>query len=646
MSKNNEKLSIELAPSNFKMCIYCKENKLKSSFASKKQTCIACNEDRSNYKKECSRCGILKLGTEYDTKKARSYCMTCKNAETTQKEKIRTCSKECVACKQFKTAHFYKAKHKVCADCEAKPDLDYDKKCNGCGFEISIKCFDINSATCHDCVRKKNKNYRKTDIGKQNAKRQEENNSERNKELRSIHHEKNKDKINEDNREKYRTDLNHRTKIKTKSAINAMINKIITRNMANSDKYDDLLHVTQNQFETWLTLGLGKELIMNDHGETWHTDHIIPVCILTHRTFAGIHFPEEYDLSCVYSWYNIMPLDITINLSKNKFFDRKQLATHVLKLQKFVTSNKKKLALDIGDHYYTYINIVQQLIDNGSEAKIEAFPRNQYKKPPKSRKAETKNLFVIDKDTLHNVMLQTTDISVIKNLFLVSKYTVKTFNSFDFWSQKYSMLPFFPCKSIIVDYNDAKDICQGYIGTHNISSNLDVRVYELERVYKSYAMAVKFCKLFNKKKLVKEGKGYWDNSIDNICYYEKGQIDEDFCSLSAMNWLDSNLLRLISKKIPKNDFDIDDGTIEFITRKEIDMKRYYYINCTVLDPVRKSAVPIALEVNENEFIFYLAKMIYWGNKLNTNVQGQSYVFDTRELSEFLTNKVCISKKSI
>lgn len=633
-SSSEGKLVIELAPANFRTCIYCHERKLKTEFAWKKLTCIVCTNDPSNYARVCTTCGEEKTGKEFSG--TRTKCRDCTNAETRAKEK----SKICTVCNEYKLGDSFKAKHKICIDCEEDPTIDYELECTTCGDSKSARFFKANSLTCVDCEQARGRNYRQTDVGKEKAKTWSANNSERDKELKHNNYIETKEKRQAHNKERYTNEPLYQTKQKSKSTIKTMI-----KGSQNKPNYSsDLLRVSRYQFTEWLIFQFTDEMTMDNYGEVWTTDHVIPLDILNHRTFANICFSEECDLSVVYGWYNIMPFPAKSNLTKNKYFDRKQLVTHIARLRKFVRSNKKSLSLDVGKHYNNYLNIIQKISDEGVEVRTQVVPKRKYDKTYRLKTAKTKITIVITDDILYNIMLQANEPYDLGALFLVKKATVDFFNSSRFWLQKYAALPFYPCHSIDIE---SENRFASYTEKYKVHNNPVTKIWEMLAVSESYKIAKKFCQLSNKKKLKREGGGYWVNSVDTCV----DDVYGDSFNMFSVNCLGPNLLKMLSDKISKfnselqdnsEPFDVSGGDILFTVAKEDGIeKRSYIINFNASDYNSEIELSFDIILTRREFTIYLAKLIYWSSELfNLNVCTGSdmFNFNPKQFSEFLSKK--------
>jgi hypothetical protein len=241
--------------------------------------------------------------------------------------------KKCNKCEIVKSQeNFYKSSGNICKECsktyaqikrksdkEIEKINDEKKICKECNEEKNFSKFRKNRKLCKECEKKYCKEYRQSDIGKKKAQDWSKNNKEKHQKLIADWYQNNKQKINEKYNERRKTDFQFKLRINCKRRISL----VITKNRS-TDKY---VGCDSADLSEWLKFCFDNTMTIENYGEIWHIDHVIPVDTFNLKK-------EEEQMIC-FNWKNLSPASINFNLTKNKNLDKKQIEKHIEKLQKF-----------------------------------------------------------------------------------------------------------------------------------------------------------------------------------------------------------------------------------------------------------------------------------------------------------------------
>lgn len=175
------------------------------------------------------------------------------------------------------------------------------KVCNVCKETKEYSEFYADK-TCKDNLR-----YKCKTCDKKYSRKWHKENLERSRKNTREYYFKNKEKVISKNRERYRknpcSNLNHCTSIALRRAI---------RNIKYNSSYFDKLGYTKYDFIKHIKRKFKKGMTLNNHGEIWEIDHIVPVCKFDCRK------KDQYK-KC-WSLKNLQPLYVQENRSKgNKY---------------------------------------------------------------------------------------------------------------------------------------------------------------------------------------------------------------------------------------------------------------------------------------------------------------------------------------
>ena len=178
--------------------------------------------------------------------------------------------------------------------------------CNKCGIEKNRENnFRKNRRVCKDCEKEHGRNYRREH--KDKSKAWVNNNKEKMKELQSNWYEKNKPEIRKKASKLYQTDDNYRKIINYRTSLRSVIK--------GKQNKSSIVGCDRSHLIKWCKLFFDEKMTVENHGDYWVFDHIIP-----------LEKSESDELFDIYTkWYNIMPVLKEYNLTKNKYIDEKQI---------------------------------------------------------------------------------------------------------------------------------------------------------------------------------------------------------------------------------------------------------------------------------------------------------------------------------
>jgi hypothetical protein len=96
----------------------------------------------------------------------------------------------------------------------------------------------------------------------------------------------------------------------------------------------EYLGCSSQEFVNWLTEN-SSEFTIDNHGDTWHIDHVIPLCLF--------NLENEDEQLLAFNWRNTMPLSCEENLKKGNKIIKSQVDKHYKKLVEYHTKNNLDL---------------------------------------------------------------------------------------------------------------------------------------------------------------------------------------------------------------------------------------------------------------------------------------------------------------
>jgi len=204
------------------------------------------------------------------------------------------------------------------------------KTCIVCNTEKADDVFEARRNQCKECRKAIQRLYRRS-----NNKAQEwiEKNKERFAELQHNNYVKNKEKINEKYVERYHTDPHFKKLRLYRTSLNNFFNG------KSKNKVHKTIDCTREFFLTWLESAFTEEMTLDNHGDVWVLDHVIPLDkVKTDEDFVQIA-----------KWWNIRPVTMKYNLVKNKYGDpdHDQALLHLANLKKHTTDELFKSYEDL-----------------------------------------------------------------------------------------------------------------------------------------------------------------------------------------------------------------------------------------------------------------------------------------------------------
>lgn len=151
-------------------------------------------------------------------------------------------------------------------------------------------------------IKKQAKDY--YNDNKNHYKKYRENNKNKIKIKTKKWRENNKKHINDYNKNKLRTDINFKLAGNLRSRI-----KDALKNNSKSKSTIKLLGCTIPEFRKHLELLFNPEMSWNNHGTYWEIDHILPCSVF--------HLQHSEEQEICFAWWNMQPLECSINRSKN-----------------------------------------------------------------------------------------------------------------------------------------------------------------------------------------------------------------------------------------------------------------------------------------------------------------------------------------
>ncbi len=324
--------------SGIRTCIACDIKKGPSDFARYQIACKECQENGVEYYVVCKECGQEKCNTEM------IYAQTCRDCQNGKK---RVEKKICTQCKS--ATNTVRRNQQICVECEAKGTVIYDKKCKDCNKLKPSSEFRHNRKTCLACEQAYGRDYRKTTT---KAAEWTANNRERTQELQHEHYEKNKPQIRAKERERMQNDPFFRQVKLYRSGLCSLV--------SGKTQTNKKLAMGRIYYVQWLEFCFDNTMTMDNHVEIWQIDHVLALNAIQTKKIGKLEFGEDTDLSCLFEWYNTMPVLCMDNMKKNKYLNEVQLIQHSQNVKKFL---KLHPDIKLSEKYFEYKQIVRAIVD-------------------------------------------------------------------------------------------------------------------------------------------------------------------------------------------------------------------------------------------------------------------------------------------
>lgn len=280
--------------------------------------CSICNveKDLSNFKPQSRQCRNCINEKRCEDRKLKKEALSDKQSDT----------KTCTKCEKELAITKFKVNTTQCTDCinERRRELRASKKppkpvpinpdnkiCKYCEKEQEPTNFRHNRLKCLDCERKDGKEYRQSDYGKEKSKQWMDQNK-------------------------------HDLGFKLRRNLGSRMNFIFK----NDEEAIKLINCTIEHLKDWLKFCFTENMTEENYGSYWHVDHVIPIC--------KFNLTNSKDVELCFSWFNIMPLTDTDNLTKNKYINTEQIKKHLQNLK------------DFGVNPQEYINLCATHLDAGN----------------------------------------------------------------------------------------------------------------------------------------------------------------------------------------------------------------------------------------------------------------------------------------
>ena len=225
--------------------------------------------------------------------------------------------------------------------------LQMMKECKYCHQYFSISEFRKNRRKCKSCERRYGRKYAKNNSVKRRAYAQA--NAEKLRLLQSKRYQRLKKKINAKNRKRYADDPEYR---KRKNIMRVIQNwEGGRKNCPRNSKY---LRCSYAFYKKWLEFNFSSGMTMESRGVVWHPDHVIPRNLF--KLYNSEKNLDRRNLRLCYSWYNVSPINSSLNLTKHDNIDVEQIKNHVKALRCFESMTGEKVDEDYYELCATYLD--------------------------------------------------------------------------------------------------------------------------------------------------------------------------------------------------------------------------------------------------------------------------------------------------
>ena len=87
---------------------------------------------------------------------------------------------------------------------------------------------------------------------------------------------------------------------------------------------------------------------IENYGSVWHIDHVIPI--------SHFDMEDDYDTTLAFNWRNTMPLSCIENLSKNNRIDQEQIITHLEKLKEYHLNEEQDFPIEFKELFAKHLD--------------------------------------------------------------------------------------------------------------------------------------------------------------------------------------------------------------------------------------------------------------------------------------------------
>lgn len=251
-----------------------------------------CDTKPTSVKKQCSKCSIEKVESEFRLKGKyrQNCCKVCANNQRRDNYK----NNESLRQKCINNATTFKKNKKAIRDEQLKVEQELigidNNECRYC-FEIKHKDrFRYNRQKCRDCER-------------------------------------------DEPKEKFKRTV--------RSRIYAALHKCKRNHTI------EYLGMNSNDYLDWITT-YNSCYNLDNRGTVWHIDHVIPL--------SRFDLSIEDEQLVAFNWRNTMPLSATENLKKNNRIDTTQIDKHLKKLEEYHTHKNITMPEEFKNLYATHLD--------------------------------------------------------------------------------------------------------------------------------------------------------------------------------------------------------------------------------------------------------------------------------------------------
>lgn len=303
------------------------------------RTCKICLTDENKVTKEniCKSCNKIK--------KIHTHCSICNN-DLTDNNRL----KDRTYCKDCRTNKYQEYKN-ILLDIN---DTSVNEiLCNKCSIKLTSENQVKGRKCCKPCDnqrRNESKKLHKEETHKQ-QKVYYEKNKEKIKEYYKEHYINNKETYLKNN-QKWRDDnrdiINEKHRERLKNDENLRLKKNLRKRLHTCIKKDkptmEYIGCDLEFLKKWLSYNFKEEMSFENYGPYWHIDHVIPC--------SKFNFENEDDIYNSFIWYNLQPLESSLNMSKHDKINSDEFINHYKKIKQFATENNIKLKLKKYKKYF------------------------------------------------------------------------------------------------------------------------------------------------------------------------------------------------------------------------------------------------------------------------------------------------------
>lgn len=223
------------------------------------------------------------------------------------------------------------------------------KFCRKCESDCPISEFKHGKSHCYTCQKKMSCDWkaRNREHVAQYNKTYKEDNKESVKEYNSKYHAEHREQIKVATRETHRrlkkTCPNFKIAQTLRNRLYVAVRNATKSNASKSGRTLDILGCSMDTFLKWLQFNFSRQMTLENHGQIWHLDHVIPC--------SKFDLSKEQEVNKCFHWTNIQPLMCKDNLSKNNKVCSIEIARHEENLKSFINT------LSSVDGQYTIVDI-------------------------------------------------------------------------------------------------------------------------------------------------------------------------------------------------------------------------------------------------------------------------------------------------